>query len=469
MAIAISAAAQTVADNSKPATPVPAAAVGDTDALKAPLASAHELMKKKEFLEATAAYRAILEKNPASADAHAGLVRSLLGTHKIDDAREASAKALIAVPASALVHAAAGDVAFRVGRFSDAENEYRAAVKLDGGCARAQFGMGRMYEMVSMNKRAKDAYTRAHQLDSEDAQVADKWIETLPYKEALETVKKGEHPGSYDADRIAILERIVDKKPWSLNGEPKPTEIKLQPYGRELTGVYDINRNGPMNISKGYGVQVKFNDRAGATLLLDTGAGGITIGRKLAEKAGVVRIANAKIGGIGDQGSVDSYVAWVDKINIGNVEFHNCLIVVSSKSDVADEAGLLGPDVFEKYLITLDFHEQKMLLAPLPKNPAAASEDERFQDRYIAPEMQGFTRFYAFGHDIVVPVVVNDKAMGNFILDTGADLNTLSPKFAAQVTKATADDDYRMKGVSGKVETVLTGKKAVLQFAKMRI
>jgi hypothetical protein len=83
--------------------------------------------------------------------------------------------------------------------------------------------------------------------------------------------------------------------------------------------------------------------------------------------------------------------------------------------------------------------------------------------------MQGFTKFYRFDHDIVVPSVVNDKAVGNFILDTGADLNLISPKFAAQVTKAKAEDEYHMKGVSGRVTQVLTGQKAILQFAKMRI
>jgi len=142
----------------------------------------------------------------------------------------------------------------------------------------------------------------------------------------------------------------------------------------------------------------------------------------------------------------------------------------SSKNDIVEEAGLIGANVFSKFLITLDFREQKMILTPLPKNPnAAAEEDERFQDRYIAPEMQNFTKFYAFGHDIVVPVVVNDKATGNFILDTGAGLNSLNGWFAAQVTKATAEDEYRMKGVSGSAARVLTGKKAILQFAKMRI
>jgi hypothetical protein len=65
--------------------------------------------------------------------------------------------------------------------------------------------------------------------------------------------------------------------------------------------------------------------------------------------------------------------------------------------------------------------------------------------------------------------VVNDKAVGNFILDTGADLNTISPRLASQVTKASADGDYTMSGVSGRVQQVLTGQKAILQFAKMRI
>jgi hypothetical protein len=105
----------------------------------------------------------------------------------------------------------------------------------------------------------------------------------------------------------------------------------------------------------------------------------------------------------------------------------------------------------------------------LPKNPSAGPEDDKWQDRYIAPEMQGFTKFYRFYHDMVVPVVVNDKATGNFILDTGAELNSMSKRLAAQVTKATADDEYRIHGVSGSVQQVLTGQKAILQFAKMRI
>jgi hypothetical protein len=429
------------------------------------------LFKKGNYQDAAGAFKAVVEKTPESPEAQAGLIRSLLRAHKIDEAEEAGKKAVAAIPASDLVQAAVGDVAFRAGKLGDAEAAYRAAVKADANSARGLYGMGRIYDMVSMHKRARDVFARAHELAPDDDEIYEHWLELLTPAEQLDNEKKrnGDHPSGREGERIKYLTAITQKKPWVMSGELKPMEMKMLPYGRQETGVYDIRRSGPVTISKGYGLQVKFNDRASAVLLLDTGAGGITIGNKLAERAGAVRIAETRIGGVGDQGPVRSYVAWVDKINIGGLEFRNCTVIVSSKNNVADEAGLIGPDVFDKFLIALDFHDWKMNLTPLPKSPTAPDDDMVAQDRYIAPEMQAFTKFYNFGHDLVVPVVVSDKAVANFILDTGSELNVMCPAIAAQVTTASYDGDYEMKGVSGKVQKVMTGKKAILQFAKMRV
>jgi tetratricopeptide (TPR) repeat protein len=466
--LAASATAQTTADNVKPAAPAAAESV-TAPKVNEPLIAARALMKKGQLKDAAAAFKALVDKDPTLADAHAGLVRCLLNTNQVEEADGAAKKALAALPGSAVVHAAVGDVAFRSGNFGDAEKEYRAALKIDTNSARGVYGMGRMLHMVSMNKRAKENFAKAHQLDPEDGEITRRWLETLPYAERLEQEKKTGGDPDNKADMSRYLTALADKKPWSMVNESKPMEIKMPLYGRNLTGVQDITRNGPKHIYEGYSLQVKFNDRASAMLLMDTGAGGIVIGRKLAERIGAVKIADTRIFGVGDQGPVESYVASVDKINIGPVEFHNCIVVVSSKNDVADDSGLIGPNVFDKFLVTLDFHNQRMMLEPLPPNPSGASVDDDWQDRYIAPQMQGFTKFYRFGHDIVVPVLVNDKATGNFILDTGAGLNSMSPRFAFQVTKAEADGEYRMKGVSGRVNEVLTGQKAILQFAKMRI
>jgi tetratricopeptide (TPR) repeat protein len=465
--LAASATAQTTADNIKPASPAGAESV-TAPKVNEPLLAARALMKKGKLTDAAAAFKALVEKDPTLADAHVGLVHCLLSSNQLEEADGAAKKALAALPASAVVHAAVGDVAFRSGNFGDAEKEYRAALKIDSNSARALYGMGRMFHMVSLNKKAKETFALAHQRDPEDGQITRSWLNTLPYAEQLEQLKMMDLDPDEKSNRHRLLAALAAKKPWVLATEIKPMEIKMPHYGRKVEYTNDIDRS-TATISKGFGLQVKFNDRASADLLLDTGAGGITIGRKLAERAGAVKIADTWIGGIGDKGGVESYEAWIDKINIGGLEFHNCLVTVSSKNDILDDAGLIGADVFDQFLITLDFRNQRMLLAPLPKNPSAGPEDDKWQDRYIAPEMQGFTKFYRFYHDMVVPVVVNDKATGNFILDTGAELNSMSKRLAAQVTKATADDEYRIHGVSGSVQQVLTGQKAILQFAKMRI
>src|SRR5215472_8922900 len=242
----------------------------------------------------------------------------------------------------------------------------------------------------------------------------------------------------------------------------------MLPYGVTHAWIDTGNRIGSQAISKGFALDVKFNDKASARLLLDTGASGVSIGRKLAEKAGVVKIADSYLFGIGDKGSVDAYVGWVDKIKIGDIEFRDCLVDVSSKNDIADESGLIGADVFEKFLVTLDFKNWKLSLSPLPKNPAFSGSEDAPQDRFIAPEMQSYTKAWRFGHNMVIAVVVSDKATGNFILDTGSSSNSITPRLAQQITKV-GYEGYSVRGVSGKVNEVLNGDKAILQFARMRV
>src|ERR1700704_5723304 len=82
--------AQTTADNTKPAIATPASAGASTTV--DPLMEAQAFMNKRQFTEAAAAYQAILGKNPASPEAHTGLLRSLLRGHKLDVADEAAKK-----------------------------------------------------------------------------------------------------------------------------------------------------------------------------------------------------------------------------------------------------------------------------------------------------------------------------------------------------------------------------------------
>ena len=90
------------------------------------------------------------------------------------------------------------------------------------------------------------------------------------------------------------------------------------------------------------------------------------------------------------------------------------------------------------------------------------------QDRYIAPEMQSFSRVYRFGSDLLVPTRVGDAPLKLFLLDTGALTNSISPAAAREVTKVQGDPDILVKGISGSVKNVYSANKAVLQFGHLR-
>ncbi|HST78243.1 MAG TPA: tetratricopeptide repeat protein, partial [Verrucomicrobiae bacterium] len=124
--------------------------------------AARSMLKARKYADATAAFRSIVDKDPAAMHAEIGLMQSLVRSGKIEDAEGAGKRALAVLPNSPPIHAEVGDVEFRAGKFAEAEAEYRACLKLDDTSARGWFGMGRIYEMLSMRKHAKDAYANAH-------------------------------------------------------------------------------------------------------------------------------------------------------------------------------------------------------------------------------------------------------------------------------------------------------------------
>ncbi len=64
---------------------------------------------------------------------------------------------------------------------------------------------------------------------------------------------------------------------------------------------------------RGYGLAVALNGHK-RSLVLDTGASGILLSRSMAEHAGVSKIVETKIGGIGDKGRKSAFVGIADSI-----------------------------------------------------------------------------------------------------------------------------------------------------------
>ncbi len=473
--------------------------------VNADLAAADQLYRAGKFAEAETRYQGLLKTDSKLVPAQVGLVRAMLRQQKIDEALDAANTALAAQPASAALLAAKGDVQFRRAEMPDAEISYLMAKKLDPKEVHAYLGLARLYACYSLYRKAYDLLETAHEIAPDDIEVQRAWLSRLPRKErlvAMEAYLAGPHPDNGEetewmTEYLEFLKATADKPTHAcrLVSKVEQTDTKVETMyaedGRRMQGI---------------GLSAKLNDR-NVRLLLDTGAGGIVVSRKVAEKAGLSLVSVMHYGGIGDKGLQSGHTAVADHIRIGELEFQDCIVAVSDKASVANEDGLIGADVFAGYLIDLDLPGMRLKLSPLPKRPEdtkaptslnsegeeqgnaeqkenpetgpGANEEKSSaptpkptnrlpRDRYVAPEMSDWTRVFRFGHQMLVPTNVNESKAMLFGLDTGAFTNILSVRAGRQVGKVSSDDSVRVGGVNGEVNKVYSSAKATLRFGHLR-
>ena len=334
--------------------------------------------------------------------------------------------------------------------------------------------MYRVYRAASYYKSAKVMIDQAYALDPADPDIRRAWSRSVSLEEQIKDLEAflAANPGDSKERQDALLRlgilraRLAQpERPCRLSSKVGSTQEQLERLMRDAHRV------------RGFGLKVKLNSATGR-LLLDTGASGILVNRKLAEKAGLERLAEAKIGGIGSEGEKSAYIATAETIQIGELEFRDCFVQVIEKNSVLDVDGLIGGDVFSRFLVELDFPDGKFKLSPLPADPdepplppALESRSPlaaHLHNRYIAPEMKSFTPVFRFGHQLLVETQVNDSPPRLFMLDTGAFDDQISPEMAREYTKVRADPNSKITGLSGKVDKIYTADNVVLGFGRLR-
>jgi tetratricopeptide (TPR) repeat protein len=439
----------------------------------ATLSSAQTLFNQGKFQEAATAYRAIIKQDKSSALAYSGLVRSLLKLDDVSAANQESETAVSALPQSSLVHAVRGDVFFRYGFFLLAEREYTSALAIDDKCGHAILGLARVYSAQSRRSKAREFFARARELDPEDGDALYYWAITLPYPKNVEALEK--HLANFrdDPERerheheyMDLIKALAGRRVWIPARDVDHTEMKLEtilaPAPRSSAQPQTMNP-GPSMALRGLGLRVKLNEATVKTLLLDTGASGVVIKKSLADKIGARRVSAQSLEGVGSSGAASGYTAWVDKIIIGDLEFHDCIVRVSMKDNMGDIDGLIGADVFDQYLVTIDFPGRKLLLNQLPQSgPRIAGEGPGVAETEATPSV---TRVFSFGHLLLMPTRVGATADGLFFIDTGAFSNIISPGMASQLGQV-RDSALPVQGASGQVKDVHTAPGAVLHFSR---
>ena len=469
-AICLALLASPAAAQTAPATP-PAAQQHNCSIFYGTPSDGDKALAKKDYDAALAFFRAAVAKDPTSNEAQLGLVRAMVGKDQTAEAIKTADAAIAKSPQSAVAQIAAGEAAFRDANFNAARDHANAAIKADLCEGRAMDLIASLFSITANFASEARLLAMAHKLRPNDELILRDWIDSLPRKQRQ--VELNRYLASTNALSTKDLEGYnaeVDHLKARRPGECRITsksdtaKVSFQPiYGG----------GGPMR-PEAYGLDVAFNGKK-RRMQIDTGASGILLSPAAAKRLGLEPEIHIHTGGIGDEGEVESYLSHVATIQIGDVQFSDCMVEVLKKSKL-DVDGLIGLDVFEHWLATLDYPNTSLLLAPLPPRPGDTSaatgepdDDETPHDAIVPPGMTDWTHFIRIGHDILLPAAINNSSTHFIIADTGSSSTTLSTAFAKAAGKLHEEPDIQMMGISGKVKTTYSVDNATLSFGSFRL
>jgi predicted aspartyl protease/Flp pilus assembly protein TadD len=456
---------------------------------------AEDAFLHSDYDRAASLYQAQLQQKPNDPTLTAGLVEVLLKQQKITEADDLVHKALAQNPQSGVLMGALGEVQYRAGTPWLALPTADASIKLDPCNPQVHLLSARLLRLNSHYAAAAKEIRTAHALDPSNPRIRSRWLDSLPVKERITELEaylasaNGEDPETIKNLNfyLAYLKQleIEPHKACRLVSNTDTAEIPFKYLYQDGTHI------------RAFGLEVKLNDHT-TRLQIDTGASGLLVSRSVADHAGLKQFSRTEVAGVGSQGSKGAYTTFADDIKIGSLEFKDCEVEVIDKGNVADSDGLIGMDVFSRFLVTLDYPMRKLLLAPLPARPNDTSglkptlethgntnEDESQDnttsppahapkpaahgpyDRYIAPEMKDWTLVYRIGHDLLLPASLNNGPPKLFIVDTGAFSTTVTPEVAREATKVRREDNIIVRGVSGKVDKVFTADSITFRFANI--
>jgi len=309
------------------------------------------------------------------------------------------------LPRTAETVAFQGEVEYRKGRFDQADTFYRAALQLNEKTARAHFGLGKLAMARMKSAEAVKSFNRAIELDPREPiyrfYIADALSLEKNAKEAERHLQEYLKLNPADADRVpmakAALEVSADFNGVEMGAieapaQPAPIRVKQLPLLPFLFAEVSINGQGPFQF------------------LIDTGATQSVLSQTVATRLGLRKIATNIMFGVGGDGKVDSPIYRADALKVGDVTVKNIPLGTLNNPllDLMKIEGILSPTLLADYIITMDYPGSQIQLARK------------------APEGGTLVPVWFFGGLLMVPVEINGKHKGNFLIDSGADSTLLA-------------------------------------------
>jgi tetratricopeptide (TPR) repeat protein len=365
-------------------------------------------------------YEQALAKSPQDVESSAALVHTLLHEGKIAQASTQVNTTLAANPHAASALTALAEVQLRQGEPWLALETLDQAAAADPCYARIHLIRSRALRIDSMYASERKELESAYDIDPTDPDIQYEWSRVnSPANEIEGTDKALATQKDIDAETRKRAEATVHAM-MPLLFETSQT-CQVVPDAPTATLSLQATYADPKHID-GYRLEADF-PQGKAKLIVDTAASGLFISKALADLNGF------------KQGPEDPPgTARIDSFRVGPLEFRNCLVGVTDGPIAGKSDGFIGTDIFASWLITLDYRNAKLILAPLPTQAGDLPGD-----RTVPPELAGYTPVYHRRQYLLVPLTFGNKSRKLFILATGMRFSAMTSPIAHSLSKMTVN------------------------------
>jgi tetratricopeptide (TPR) repeat protein len=414
---------------------------------------------------------------------HNALIRTELLSGKVAEAAADAAAWLAKSPSNAWALDATAEVSFRKGELDKAGDAFRTAATQSFCNAQVHADYAHYLGAVGYRASAKSQLEIAHKLDPVDRAITSQWLSYQPRAiraASLDAYLKNDtHLGEEKRKELDAEKQAL--------GAPPLYPCRLVTPVKKVTIPFHAIRTGNATSDMEWGLELSLDGNS-RRLIIDSGAHGIVLTRAAAASLGLQILSETRVYGIAEDGGMNASIARVKSIKIGGLEYQDCAVRVlqgdvmvsgwdEDRSAMEGKDGLIGTDVFQNFLVTLDFPGRTLKLDPLPPlpNTTASAADDDIQtgvdteagvphDRYVDPAMATWTKFTRVDHDIIIPVRVNKGPTHLFIVDTGGR-ELLSPDAAKEVGHLGAGGPEELIGVTGAVKRQYSTGAVTLDFS----
>jgi tetratricopeptide (TPR) repeat protein len=387
-----------------------------------------------QYERAETLYLQALLQKPNDPELNSAMVHTLLHEGRISDAWTRASKAAADNPGSAPALTALAEVQLRQGQPWLASQTLASATAADPCYARAHLIRGRIFRIDSMYASERAQLQAAYQIDPSDPDIRHAWLHTVNPANDIQRIQDSlTSMTNLDPDTREKAQASANAMMTLLseNSQTCQSAPITAPLTLPLISAYENAKQ-----ISGYKLGVEF-PKGKAKLTIDTAASGLYISQTQAEANGFQHAEGAP-----------ANTVQVDSLHIGPLEFRNCMVGVSEAPFADGSDGFIGTDVFAPYLITLNDPEAKLEVEPLPRLPNQ-QKSALPGDRYVAPDMPGYTPIYHKSQYLLVPVTLNKKERRLFVLDTGIRLTTMTSEVAHSISNTRVNFTNAVRTVSG--------------------